>query len=401
MSCNSLIAGAISLTLLALAPSPSVAQFANDVLRVGVLTDESGPYADSAGPGSILAARMAVADFGGSVKGHRIEIVDADTQNKPDTAAGIARRWFDTEGVSAIVDLPVTPVDFAVQDVANQKNHNVMITASAASEFTSKACSAVSTHWADDTHALAAGTAQALSEGGGKSWFFITVDIAFGSALQREATTVIEKAGGKVLGSVKHPVGASDFSSLLLQAQASGADIIGLASVGGDLVNLLKTAGEFGIGRDGRQSLAGFLVYIDDVNALGLETAKELYVTSGFYWDQNDQSRAFARRFFEARKMMPSKDQAEVYTAVKHYLQAVDAAGTDEAKAVNAAMISAPVDYFGRPETIRADGRALYDLTLYRVKTPQESRAPWDDYQPVRTIPAAEAFLPASEACRF
>jgi len=401
MSCNSLIAGAISLTLLALAPSPSVAQFANDVLRVGVLTDESGPYADSAGPGSILAARMAVADFGGSVKGHRIEIVDADTQNKPDTAAGIARRWFDTEGVSAIVDLPVTPVAFAVQDVAKQKNHNVMITASAASEFTSKACSAVSTHWADDTHALAAGTAQALSEGGGKSWFFITVDIAFGSALQREATTVIEKAGGKVLGSVKHPVGASDFSSLLLQAQASGADIIGLASVGGDLVNLLKTAGEFGIGRDGRQSLAGFLVYIDDVNALGLETAKELYVTSGFYWDQNDQSRAFARRFFEARKMMPSKDQAEVYTAVKHYLQAVDAAGTDEAKAVNAAMISAPVDYFGRPETIRADGRALYDLTLYRVKTPQESRAPWDDYQPVRTIPAAEAFLPASEACRF
>jgi len=401
MSCNSLIAGAIGLTLLALAPSPSVAQFANDVLRVGVLTDESGPYADSAGPGSILAARMAVADFGGSVKGHRIEIVDADTQNKPDTAAGIARRWFDTEGVSAIVDLPVTPVAFAVQDVAKQKNHNVMITASAASEFTSKACSAVSTHWADDTHALAAGTAQALSEGGGKSWFFITVDIAFGSALQREATTVIEKAGGKVLGSVKHPVGASDFSSLLLQAQASGADIIGLASVGGDLVNLLKTAGEFGIGRDGRQSLAGFLVYIDDVNALGLETAKELYVTSGFYWDQNDQSRAFARRFFEARKMMPSKDQAEVYTAVKHYLQAVDAAGTDEAKAVNAAMISAPVDYFGRPETIRADGRALYDLTLYRVKTPQESRAPWDDYQPVRTIPAAEAFLPASEACRF
>jgi len=401
MSCNSLIAGAISLTLLALAPSPSVAQFANDVLRVGVLTDESGPYADSAGPGSILAARMAVADFGGSVKGHRIEIVDADTQNKPDTAAGIARRWFDTEGVSAIVDLPVTPVAFAVQDVAKQKNHNVMITASAASEFTSKACSAVSTHWADDTHALAAGTAQALSEGGGKSWFFITVDIAFGSALQREATTVIEKAGAKVLGSVKHPVGASDFSSLLLQAQASGADIIGLASVGGDLVNLLKTAGEFGIGRDGKQSLAGFLVYIDDVNALGLETAKELYVTSGFYWDQNDQSRAFARRFFEARKMMPSKDQAEVYTAVKHYLQAVDAAGTDEAKAVNAAMISAPVDYFGRPETIRADGRALYDLTLYRVKTPQESRAPWDDYQPVRTIPAAEAFLPASEACRF
>jgi branched-chain amino acid transport system substrate-binding protein len=401
MSRSSLIAAAIGLGLLAIPPAAADAQFANDVLRIGVLTDESGPYADSAGPGSILAAKMAVDDFGGVVKGHKIEIVDADTQNKPDTAAAIARRWFDTEGVSAIVDLPVTPVAFAVQDIAKQKNHNVLITASAASELTAKACSAVSTHWADDTHALAAGTATALSEGGGKSWYFITVDIAFGAALQREAAAVIEKAGGKVLGSVKHPVGASDFSSLVIQAQASGADIIGLASVGGDLVNVLKTAEEFGVGRDGKQSLAGFLVYINDVNALGLETAKGLYVTSGFYWNQNDESRAFAKRFFQARKMMPSKDQAEVYTAVKHYLQAVDTAGTDEAKAVNKAMIAAPVDYFGRPETIRADGRALYDLTLYRVKAPQKSVAPWDDYEAVKTIPASTAFLPASEACKF
>ena len=387
---------------LAALPERAAAQFANDTLRIGVLTDESGPYADSAGPGSILAARMAAADFGGSVKGHKIEIVDADTQNKPDVAAAIARRWFDTEGVSAVVDLPVTPVALAVQALAKQKNRAVMVTASAASEFTSKFCSPVSTHWADDTHALAAGTAKALSAEGGKSWFFLTVDIAFGAALQREATAVIEASGGKVLGSVKHPVGASDFSSLLLQAQSSGADIVGLASVGGDLVSILKTAGEFGLGRDGKQSLAGFLVYIDDVNALGLDAAKGLYVTSGFYWDQNEEARAFAKRFFAERKMMPSKNQAEIYTAVKHYLQAVDAAGTDEAVAVNKAMRAAPVDYFGHKASIREDGRVLYDLTLFRVKDAAHSKAPWDYYEPLRAIPAAEAFLPVNaEACKF
>jgi branched-chain amino acid transport system substrate-binding protein len=385
----------------AAASDRAAAQFANDTLRIGVLTDESGPYADSAGPGSILAAKMAVADFGGSVKGHKIEIVDADTQNKPDIAGAIARRWFDTEGVSAVVDLPVTPVAFAVQDIAKQKNRTVMVTASAASEFTSKNCSAVSTHWADDTHALAAGTARALSSEGGKSWFFLTVDISFGAALQREATAVIEASGGKVLGSVKHPVGASDFSSLLLQAQSSGADIIGLASVGGDLVSILKTANEFGIGHDGKQSLAGFLVYIDDVNSLGLDAAKGLYVTSGFYWDQNDEARAFAKRFFEERKMMPSKNQAEIYTAVRHYLQAVDATGTDEAVAVNKAMRAAPVGYFGHKASIRADGRVLYDLMLYRVKDPAHSKAPWDYYEPLRVIPAAEAFLPINkELCK-
>jgi len=384
------------------AASPAFAQSADAPLRIGVLTDESGPYADSAGPGSILAAKLAVADFGGAVQGRKVEIVDADTQNKPDVAAAVARRWFDTEGVAAVIDLPVTPVAFAVQEIAKQKDRTVMVTASAASEFTSKACSPVSTHWADDTHALAAGTASALSEGGGKSWFFLTVDIAFGAALQREATAVIEVAGGKVLGSVKHPVNAADFSSQLIQAQASGAEIVGLASVGGDLVHIVKTAKEFGVGQDGKQKLAGFLVYIDDVNALGLDVAKGLYVTSGFYWDQNDQARAFAKRFFAERKMMPSKNQAEIYVAVKHYLEAVATAGTDEAAAVNKAMKAAPVDYFGHPASIRSDGRVLYDLTLYRVKSPEQSKAPWDDYEPLKTIPASEAFLAANEAaCKF
>jgi branched-chain amino acid transport system substrate-binding protein len=385
-----------------IAAGEASAQFASDPIRIGVLTDESGPYADSAGPGAILAAKMAAEDFGGAVRGHRIEIVDADTQNKPDVAAAIARRWYDTEGVSAIVDLPVTPVALAVQDVARQKNRTVMITASAASEFTSRACSPVSTHWADDTHALAAGTAKALSAEGGKTWFFITVDIAFGKALQEAAAQVIEEAGGKVVGSVRHPVGAADYSSLILQAQASGADIIGLASVGGDLVNILKTANEFGVGHDGKQTLAGFLVYIDDVNALGLDVAKGLYVTTGFYWDQNETSRAFAKRFFAQRHAMPSKDQAEVYVAVKHYLEAMDAAGTDDAVVVNKAMRVAPVDYFGKKATIREDGRVLYDLTLYQVKAPADSKAPWDDYTPLRTIPADEAFLPLNQAaCKF
>jgi branched-chain amino acid transport system substrate-binding protein len=400
---------AASATCLALAllgcvacPGGAMAQFASEVVRIGVLTDETGPYSDSAGPGSILAAKMAMEDFGALVKGHKIEIVDADTQNKPDVAAAIARRWFDTEGVSAIVDLPVTPIAFAVQDIARQKNKAVMITASAASEFTSKTCSPVSTHWADDTHALAAGTARALSAEDGKPWFFITVDIAFGAALQREATRVIEASGGSVVGSVRHPVGASDFSSLLLQAQASGASVIGLASVGGDLVNILKTAGEFGIGHDGKQNLAGFLVYINDVNALGLDVAKGLYVTSGFYWDQNDASRAFAKRFYARQHAMPSKNQAEVYTAVRHYLEAVEATGSDDAVAVNKAMRAAPIDYFGHKASIREDGRVLYDLTLYRVKDSGASKYPWDYYQALRTIPADEAFLPVNhDACKF
>ncbi|MFO1167256.1 MAG: ABC transporter substrate-binding protein [Rhodoblastus sp.] len=379
------------------AAAPALAQ--NAPLRIGVLTDESGPYADSAGPGSILAAEMAVADFGGSVKGRKIEIVHADTQNKPDIASSIARRWFDNEGVNAIVDLPVTPIAAAVQQLAKEKNRTVMITASATSDFTSKWCSPVSTHWADDSHALAAGTAKAISADGPKSWYFITVDIAFGAALQRDATEVIEATGGKVLGASKHPVNAPDFSSLLLQAQASKAEKIGLASVGGDLVNEIKQAHEFKIGADGKQALIAFLVYIQDIHALGLNTAQGLNVTSGFYWDQSDASRAFAKRFFEKRKMMPSKNHAEIYTAVSHYLRAVDKAGTDEAVAVNKAMRAAPVDYFGKPAAVRGDGRVVYDLTLYRVKKPDESKAPWDYYAPVRAIKASEAFLPASPAC--
>jgi branched-chain amino acid transport system substrate-binding protein len=390
---------AVGLLCAALASAVATAQ-APVPLRIGVLTDETGPYRDPTGPGSILAAQMAVDDFGGAVMGRKIEIVHADTQNKPDIAVSIARRWFDTEGVQAIVDLPVTPVAYAVQDLARQSNRTVMITASAASEFTSKNCSPVSTHWADDTHALAAGTAKSLMAGGASTWYFITVDIAFGAALQRDATQVIEANGGKVLGSLRHPVGTTDFSSFVLQAQNSGAKEIGLVSVGNDLVNAVKQAGEFGIGRDGMQSLTGFLVYINDIHALGLDVAQGFTVTTGFYWDQSDEARAFAKRFYEQQKAMPSKNQATIYAAVRHYLKAVATAKSDEAVAVNKAMRALPVDYFGKPTKIRSDGRVLYDLALYRVKKPSESKYPWDYYELVRTIPQDEAFLPINkQAC--
>ncbi len=365
-------------------------------LKIGVLSDLSGPYADSGGPGSVLAAQMAAADFGGTVGGRKIEIVAGDTLNKPDVASTLARRWFDTEGVAAVVDLPVTPVAFAVQAVARQSNKTVLITAAATSDFTTKACAPQSVHWADDTHALAAGTARELVATGAKSWQFIAVDIAFGAALVKEASDVVIAGGGTITGTVRHPVGATDYSSLLLQAQASKANIIGLASVGGDLVNIIKQSKEFAIGADSSQSLVAFLVYLTDIHALGLDVAKNLVVTSSFYWDQNDAARAFAKRFFEARKAMPTKNQAAIYAAVTHYLKGVQAAGTDEAVAVGKKMRDMPAEYFGRTARVRSDGRVLFDLDVYRVKTAADQKAPWDYYKPIRTIPAADAFLPVN-----
>jgi branched-chain amino acid transport system substrate-binding protein len=383
-----------------LVSTPAFAQFSADTVKIGVLTDEAGPYADSAGPGSILAAEMAVADFGGAVKGHKVQIVHGDTANKPDVAAGVARRWFDTEGVSAVVDLPVTPVAFAVQDVAIQKKKTVMITAAATTDFTTKRCNVVSTHWGDDNHALAGGTAKAiLSGGGGKSWYFLAVDIAFGAALQKDATDVIEAGGAKVLGSDKHPVGANDFAALLLTAQNSKADTIGLASVGGDLVNEIKQAHEFGLGKPPGPALVGFLIYINDIHALGLEIAQGLNVASSFYWDTNDATRKFAQRFFEKRKAMPSRNQAQIYAAVTHYLKAMDAAGTDDATAVGKKMRELPAEYFGKTVAVRADGRVMTDLTLFKVKAPGESKKTWDYYTPVRAIPSAEAYLTANPGC--
>ena len=387
------IFAALALTIsgptLAQAPAP---------LKIGVLTDLSGPFVDSGGLGSVLAAQMAAQDFGGSVKGRKIEIISGDTLNKPDAATAVARRWFENEGVSAIVDLPVTPVAFGVQALAKQMNKTVMITAAATSDFTSKACAPGSTHWADDTHALAAGTAKELLAGGASSWQFIAVDTAFGAALVKEASDVITVGGGTVAGTVRHPIGSNDFSSLILQSQASKAKMIGLATVGNDLINVIKQSKEFNVGADGSQSLVAFLVFITDINALGLDVARNLVVTSGFYWDQNDQSRAFAKRFFEQHKAMPTKTQAGVYADTLHYLKAVDAAGTDEAAATGKKMRELPVDLFGKPASIRSDGRVLFDLNVYRVKTKAAQKAPWDYYELIRTIPAKDAFLPVNTA---
>ena len=369
-------------------------------LKIGVLTDESGPFVDSGGPGSVFAAELAAKDFGGEVLGRKIEIVHADTLNKPDVAAGVARRWFDVEGVAAVTDLPVTPVAFAVQAIAKEKNKTALITAGATTDITYKFCSIGSSHWADDSYAMATSIAKAETAAGAKTWFFLTVDTAFGAALQKTTTDVVEAAGGKVLGSVKYPINAPDFSSQLLQAQSSGADRIALASVGADLNNQIKQGAEFGVGRDGKQAMAGFLVYIQSIHAIGLPTAQGLNLTSGFYWDQSDEARAFSQRFFASQRMMPSRNHASIYAAVTHYLKAVKAAGTDDTAAVGKAMRAAPVAYFGHPAFMRSDGRVMYDLTLYRVKAPAQSKAPWDYYEKVRDIPAAEAFRPVNiEVC--
>ncbi len=363
-------------------------------VRLAVLTDENGPYADSGGPGCIAAARMAVQDFGPAVLGRPIEILHADTQNKPDIAASIARGWYDS-GVDAIMDLPVTPVAAAVQQIAREKGRTVMITASAISEFTSKACAPVSSHWADDTHALTTGAAR-LQPGG--NWFFITVAFSFGAALQALTAQAIEATGGKILGSVKFPIGTADFSSQLVAAQGSGAAIIGVAAVGGDQVNLLKQAAEFGL-RNGGAKLAGFLVYITDIHALGLEVAQGLSFPASFYWDQNNEARAFAKRFQAGRNAAPTKNQASNYAATLHFLKAMAQAGTDDPVAVNKAMRAQPVSYFGRPASMRADGRVLFEVSLYQVKRPDESKGPWDYYAEVGSVPADKAFLPINPAC--
>lgn len=365
----------------------------SDPVRIAVLTDENGPYSDSGGAGSVLGARMAVQDFGGVVLGRKIEIMHADTQNKPDVAGSM----YDS-GVDAIIDLPVTPVAAAVQQVALEKGRTVMITASAISEFTSKNCSPTSSHWADDTHALTTGVAKLMTGPDSRTWFFITVNFSFGEALQALTTKAIEANGGKVLGDAKFPIGNSEFSSQIVAAQSSGASIIGIAAVVGDQVNLIKQAAEFGLRRNGVR-LAGYLVYFTDIHALGLDVAQGLSFPAGFYWDQNDQARAFSKRFMAERSAAPTKNQAVNHTSTLHFLKAMAQAGTGDPIAVNKAMRAMPVDYFGRPAKLRADGRLLYDVTLYRVKRPDESHRPWDYYAPVGTLPASEAFLPINPAC--
>ena len=374
----------------------ALGQTADEPVRIGVLADETGPFRDISGYGARAAVELAVEDFGGKVGRHPIEIVHADHQNKPDVGTAILRRWFDTEGVDVVTDLSISSVALAAQSLAREKHKALLITGGASSDVTGKACTPFATQWSDDTYSLAHGTGRAVVQAGGKSWFFLTVDYVFGHTMYADASKAVQDAGGTVLGNVTHPINAADFSAYLLQAQASKAQIVGLANVGPDTTNAIKQAKEFGLAAAG-QRLAGFLVFITDVDAIGLDAAAGLLVTEGFYWDQNDVARAFAKRFMAKVGKMPSKEQAAGYAAVTHYLNASMAAGSKDAEAVNRQMRAMQADYFGKKATIREDGRVLFDLTLFEVKSPSESRYPWDYYKVVRTIPQGEAFRPTSE----
>ncbi|MCS6779750.1 MAG: ABC transporter substrate-binding protein [Geminicoccaceae bacterium] len=378
---------------------PALADFTGGKVRIGVLNDQSSLYADITGRGSVVAAQMAVEDFGGKVKGAPIEVTFADHQNKPDVGSNVARQWYDTDGVDVIVDVPTSSVALAINEVTREKNKVFLVSGAATSDLTGAKCSPNTVHWTYDTWALANGTGSAIVQTGGDSWFFLTADYAFGHALERDTAAVVTKNGGKVLGAVRHPLNNPDFSSYLLQAQGSKAKIIGLANAGGDTINSIKQAAEFGIVAGG-QNLAGLLVFISDVHGLGLQTAQGLILTESFYWDLNDSTRAWSKRFAERMNgRVPTMVQAGVYAAVTHYLKALDALGADgDGKAVVEKMKAMPTDdpLFGKGE-IRKDGRKLHPMYLFEVKKPAESKGPWDYYKLKATIPADKAFRPLAE----
>jgi branched-chain amino acid transport system substrate-binding protein len=390
MKVSRLLATSVAATLLAL---PA---WATDV-KIGVLNDRSGIYADIAGEGSVVAAQMAVDDFKAGEKGINVTIVSADHQNKPDVGSNIARQWYDTENVDAIADVPTSSVALAINDITREKNKVFLNSGAATSDLTGSKCSPNTVHWTYDTWQLAHGTGGAMVENGGKTWFFVTADYAFGHALERDTAAVVKAAGGEVLGSVRTPFPGTDFSSFLLQAQASGAQVIGLANAGGDTINSMKQAAEFGITQAG-QAIAGLLVFVNDVHALGLDVAQGLVLTETFYWDLNDQTREWSARFEEKMGKKPSMVQAGVYGAVLHYLKAVEAVGDKDAAKVMAKMKEMPTDdpLFGKGE-VRADGRKIHDAYLFRVKTPDQSKGEWDLYETVATIPADKAFRPLAD----
>ncbi len=374
------------------------AQISDNVIKIGVLSDMSSLYTDLAGAGSVVATKMAIEDSGIEKRGYKVEVVSADHQNKPDVGSAIARQWYDQDKVDAIVDVPNSGVALAVNGITKEKGKAFLAVGPGTSDLTGKACSPNTVHWAYDTWMLANGTGTAITKGGGDSWFFITADYAFGQALERDTTAALTKNGGKVLGSVKVPLNNQDFSSFLLQAQSSKAKVIGLANAGGDTTNSIKQAAEFGITKGG-QKLAGLLVFITDIHALGLPTAQGLTFTETFYWDMNDQTRAFTKRFAPQDKgIHPTMVHAGVYGSVLHYLKAVEALKSDDGTKVVAKMKEMATDdpLFGKG-SIRADGRKLHPAYLVQVKTPAESKAPWDYYKIVATIPADQAFRPAGD----
>lgn len=387
----------------ALAVTAAGASFAQDkTVKIGALSDQSGLYADLGGPGSTLAAQMAVEDSGLAGKGWKIDIISGDHQNKPDIGTAIARQWFDVDKVDIIVDVPNSGVALAVNNVVKEKNGVYINSGAATSDLTNAQCSPNTVHWTYDTYMLAHTTGQALVKAGGDTWFFLTADYAFGAALERDTTAVITANGGKVVGGVKHPLNTPDFSSFLLQAQASKAKIIGLANAGGDTTNTIKQAAEFGIVKGG-QKLAALLLFLTDVKAIGLETAQGLNFTETFYWDMNDQTRAFSKRFSARMKNSapPTMVQAGVYAGVRHYLKALDALGGNPHDGVKVVekMKSMPTedDLFGKGE-IQPNGRTIHNAYLFEVKTPSGSKGPWDFYKLVGTVPGDQAFTPLSDS---
>jgi branched-chain amino acid transport system substrate-binding protein len=376
---------------------PGVALSAeSDPVKIGVLADMSGVYADIGGQGSVEAVKMAIEDFGGSVLGKPIEVVSADGQNKPDVAAGIARNWYDS-GVDVITDIPASGMALAIMQLSKDKKKIAMVTSAGSSDITGKSCSPYTAHWTWDTYAMSHGTGETIVKRGGKDWFFITADYVFGQTLERDTAAVVTANGGKVLGSVKHPLNTSDFSSYLLQAQSSGAKIVGLANGGADTTNSVKQAIEFGLPKSGAQ-LVALIAFISDIHSLGLKDAQGLMLTEAFYWDLDAATRAWSQRFYERNKRMPSMTQAGAYSATMHYLKAVKAAGSKDADRVMAQMRATPInDFMTHNGTLRVDGRVLRDMYLFQVKKPEESKGEWDLYKLVATIPAAEAFRPLSD----
>jgi branched-chain amino acid transport system substrate-binding protein len=384
-------ASAVLVTIIA-APSPAGAK----PVKIGVLGDRSSAYADLGGKGSVIAAEMAVEDFGGTVLGRPVEIVSADHQNKPEIGANIAREWYDRDGVDMITDLTNSGVAIAVQTIAKERKKVDLVTSTATTALTNEACSPYGVHWTFDAYALSVGTAKTLVEQGGRTWYFVTADYTFGYNLEATATRMIQSLGGKVVGSARVPLNTTDFASPLLAAQASGADVIGLANSGADTTNSVKQAAEFGI--PAKQRLAAFLPFITDIKAIGLQNAQGLILTTAFYWDMDDAKRAFAQRFFARNGTMPTQVHAGTYSAALHYLKAVRAAGTTDAEAVMTKMRALPVDDLAFKGRIREDGQMIHDMYLAQVKTPAESKRDWDFYKILKTIPGDQAFTPPGES---
>ena len=380
------------------AAAPAAAEMSDNMVKVGVLTDMSGPYSDNVGAGSVLAAQMAAEDFGGTVNGVPIEIVSADHQNKTDIGGTVAREWFDVDGVDAVTEVVSSAVALAVQELAREKKRILLATGPGNPALTGEACSPFGVHWAYDNYAYGKVLAKALIDQGKKDWYFITADYSFGKSLEAAAAKFVNAQGGEIRGGIAHPLGTTDFSAFLLQGQASGADVIALANAGADMTNAVKQANEFGITASG-QTIAALLVNLPDIHALGLKNAQGLTFTESFYWDMNDKTREWSKRFmdrFDGRA--PSSLQAAVYGAVTHYLKAVEAAGTDDAEVTSAKMREMPVnDFYTTNASIRPDGRLVRDMYLMQVKSPDESNGPWDYYKLLDTIPGEDAYRPMSE----